>query len=93
MATHNRRPPNAGKGRPKGAVNKTTAAFKTALVESFEANGGVPWLTDWGKKNPTDFFKLMGKLIPIQVDAAIQHGKRADELSDDELAAIATGGG
>lgn len=79
-------------GRPPGALNKTTRAFRTALMEAFEKNGAVAWLTKWGKENPTEFFKLMGRLIPVQVEGTLNL-QGAKEVGDDELAAIARGGG
>lgn len=35
-----------------------------AFQESFELIGGVPRLAMWGHHNPTEFYKLYGKLIP-----------------------------
>ena len=65
--TGNRRPPNAGKGRPKGSVNKTTASTKAALTDAFEKLGGVASLVAWGRKNRSEFYKLWGKLVPQEV--------------------------
>lgn len=62
-----RTPPNAGKGRPKGTPNKTTASVKAALVEAFQKRGGVPALVRWAKENETEFYKLWGKLAPHEV--------------------------
>lgn len=59
-----------GGGRPKGAVNKTTKAVKEALVEAFDELGGVPALVKWGQKNPTGFYQLWGKLMPIQAEVS-----------------------
>lgn len=56
--------------KPKGAVNKLTATVKevftnvfTELQEDSEVN-----LANWGKKNPTEFYKLCARLIPAAVD-------------------------
>lgn len=62
-----RLPPNAGKGRPKGSPNKTTASIKAAITEAFEQLGGVPALVKWGKANPGEFYKLWGRLAPQEV--------------------------
>ncbi len=57
-------PPAAGKGRPKGAKNKSTASIKGALVAAFDKLGGVKSLVSWGKENPGDFYKIWAKLVP-----------------------------
>lgn len=56
---------NAGMGRPKGVPNKLTKAAKVAFQEAFEGLGGVPALVTWGKANKSEFFKLYGRLIPL----------------------------
>ena len=74
---------NAGKGRPKGAVNKTTALLKDAILKAAEAAGdkialddegkptGVPgmiaYLTQQAEDNPGPFMSLLGKVLPMQV--------------------------
>lgn len=58
---------NAGKGRPKGAQNKLTRAFKTAVLEAFEQLGGVNALVTWGRKNRTQFYQIAARLIPHEV--------------------------
>lgn len=62
-----RRPPNAGKGRPKGVPNKTTKSAREAMELAFQGLGGVPQLTAWAKDNPTEFYKLWGRLIPTEM--------------------------
>lgn len=59
----------AGPGRPPGAPNKLTKAFKEALVEVFERTGGVTAMVAWAKqeKNRADFYKIMARLIPHEV--------------------------
>lgn len=58
---------NAGKGRPKGALNKTTASTKAALEEAFGRLGGVPALVRWAQEEPGEFYKLWSKLVPADV--------------------------
>jgi hypothetical protein len=66
---------NAGKGRPKGSPNKTTALMKDAITAVYadlqesvedEDNANAHFL-QWAKNNATEFYKLASKLIPIQV--------------------------
>lgn len=62
---------NAGKGRPKGALNKRTALLKDAILEAAEKAGDkrgmVGYLTDQAHENPTAFLSLLGKVLPMQV--------------------------
>lgn len=61
--------PAGNPGKPKGAVNKTTRIVKEVFADVFndlqadkKAN-----LKAWAKDNPTEFYKLAAKLIPIQL--------------------------
>lgn len=74
-ATAKRRPPNAGKGRPKGSVNKITASIKEAIGKAFDELGGVGSLVKWGKKNPDGFYQLWGRLAPkeVEVSGGLEH--------------------
>lgn len=62
---------NAGKGRPAGALNKSTKAVKEALQEAFEGMGGTTRLIEWAKEDPTEFYKLWAKLLPAEVKAEV----------------------
>jgi hypothetical protein len=55
-------------GRTKGTPNKTTTQVKQALNEAFEQMGGVPALVEWGQENPTEFYKLWVKILPVQTN-------------------------
>lgn len=67
MGATGNRPPNAGKGRPKGVPNKATASIKAAFLEAFEKRGGVPALVAWAAEEPTEFYKLAARLIPTEM--------------------------
>lgn len=41
------------------------------MLEAFERKGGVDALLTWADDNPTEFYKLCGRLIPVDVDANI----------------------
>lgn len=68
-----RKPPAAGMGRPKGSLNKTTALLKDAILQAAQAAGGeqgmVGYLTIQADKNPGPFMSLLGKVLPMQIDA------------------------
>lgn len=60
-----KRPANAG--RRAGTPNKLTTSAKAALHEAFVELGGVPALVRWGKKAPTEFYKIWARLVPLEV--------------------------
>lgn len=70
-ATAKPKPPNAGKGRPKGSQNKTTALLKDAILKAAEDAGGdgglVGYLTLQAIENPPAFMTLLGKVLPMQI--------------------------
>ena len=64
---------NAGKGRPKGAKNKTTTLLKDAILKAAEDAGDgdmVEYLTQQARLNPGPFMALLGKVMPMQVTGA-----------------------
>lgn len=75
MANRNPLPPNAGKGRPKGAANKTTRALKEAILKAAEEVGydgeGEDGLTGYlravASKDMKAFSGLLGKVLPMQM--------------------------
>jgi hypothetical protein len=89
-----RKPPRAGMGRPKGALNKTTTAAKDAIALAFEGLGGTQRLIDWAKEEPENerafWTSIYPKLLPLQVNgeltSTVTH--RAEDLTDDQLASI-----
>jgi hypothetical protein len=64
-----RKPPAAGKGRPKGSVNKTTKSVREAIEAAFQGVGGADYLMQQAQQNPQAFMTLLGKIIPAQVQA------------------------
>jgi hypothetical protein len=73
------------KGKPKGALNKATKTVKDAFTEAFgklQLKKGVN-LADWGKENPTEFYKLCTKLIPQAVDATVTMKKLGADLEEE----------
>jgi len=72
--TARRKPPAAGKGRPKGSLNKTTALLKDAILKAADnagnkvgSDGLVSYLEQQAEENPGPFLSLLGKVLPMDV--------------------------
>lgn len=65
----------AGPGRPKGSTNKTTALLKDAILQAAQNAGGeggmVGYLTMQAEENPNAFMPLLGKVLPMQLNAEV----------------------
>lgn len=72
-------PPNAGKGRPKGTLNKTTQAAKDAIALAAEKLGGTDRLVAWAQEDPANERVFWGsiypKLLPLEVRGAGANGE------------------
>lgn len=70
---------NAGKGRPKGAVNKTTQAAKDAIAQAAAELGGASRLVAWAQESEANERVFWGtiypKLLPLQVNGAGPNGE------------------
>lgn len=72
-------------GRQKGTQNKTTTMIKDAIIQAGTNAGNgdlVEYLTEQAKKNPTAFMTLLGKVLPLQVNAdiGVEVEKRSVEI-------------
>lgn len=54
-------------GRKKGTPNKVNASMRAAFHEAFDGLGGTPALIRWAKKEPTEFYKLVARLLPLDI--------------------------
>ena len=62
----------AGPGRPKGVPNKTTTALKEMILTALNqahADGAIGYLQEQASANPTAFLTLVGKVLPLDVNA------------------------
>lgn len=70
-----RKPPAAGRGRQKGAVNKTTKTLKEAILLAAEESGQdkkgkgglVGYLRRVADEDVKAFSSLLGRVLPLQV--------------------------
>ena len=62
-------------GRPPGP-NRVTVSVKLALEAAFDGLGGVPALIAWAEKEPAEFYRLWGKLLPrnLTIEGGAQLG-------------------
>jgi hypothetical protein len=44
-----------------------------AFHDAFDLIGGVPRLADWAHQNPTEFYKLYGKMLPAGASIDVNH--------------------
>ena len=54
-------------GRRRGTPNKITRAFREAVLVAYDAIGGDQAFSTWARENQTEFYRLAGRLIPLQV--------------------------
>jgi len=58
-----------GPGRKKGVPNKNTAALKDMILKALGDAGGVEYLVQQSRENPASFMTLVGKVLPLDVNA------------------------
>lgn len=58
---------NAGKGRPRGSRNKLSGQVKEMVLSALDECGGVEYLVEQAKANPTAFLSLLGRVLPLTV--------------------------
>ena len=75
-ATGLTRPRRRGPGRPRGKPNNSTILMRTAISAVFEdlqashgGEGRYPHFLEWAKENPTEFYKIAARKVPIQIEA------------------------
>ena len=73
-------------GRPKGSKSKTTESIRQAFITAFEKLGGVQSLVTWGKANETEFYRLIGRVLPKEVEISGPDGGPIEIKLMDRLA-------
>lgn len=58
-------------GRRPGSPNKSTRAFKEAVLDVFHLIGGVEAFAKWAKENQSEYYtKIAPRLIPTELAGA-----------------------
>ena len=91
QANTKRKPPNAGKGRPKGSKNKTTAIAKDAIEAAAQGLGGAARIVKWAQEDPANervfWSQMYTKLLPLQVKADVDVTTQTKEQRDAAVSA------
>lgn len=58
-------------GRRPGSPNKIAGSIKQAVLDTFNEIGGTKHMKKWARKQPTEFYRLAGRLIPTEVAAKV----------------------
>jgi Family of unknown function (DUF5681) len=78
-------------GRPKGARSKLSESFLKALSEDFDSNG-IDVIEKVRSDRPHEYLKIVAAVLPKQMQLEdLTPKRRAEDLTDDELATIASG--
>jgi len=59
-------------GRKKGTPNKLTSEVRLLIRSALDAVGGERYLRQCAKETPTAFLTLIGKLLPLEVQANVE---------------------
>lgn len=59
-------------GRTKGTPNKIPATVKQMVLAALTAEGGIDYLRQQARDNPTPFLTLLAKIVPQQINAEVE---------------------
>lgn len=75
---------NENSGRKNGSKNKIGAAVKETFSKVFfelQKNAkDKHTLLNWAKENPTEFYKISAKFIPLEVTGEMEHSIKSIEI-------------
>lgn len=62
-------------GRSAGTPNKLSMSVKDNVIEVFNALGGNQHMQLWAIDNPTQFYNIYAKLLPLQLNGSGENGE------------------
>jgi hypothetical protein len=84
-------PKPANSGRKRNVSNKLTKDVKEMILAALDRVGGITYLVEQARDNPTAFLSLLGKIMPTQINATVNKRELAEFSRDELLALIASG--
>lgn len=57
-----------GSGRKPGVPNKLSMTVKENVIEVFNRIGGVEQMSVWATDNPSQFYNIYAKILPMQTE-------------------------
>lgn len=69
-----------GAGRKQGVPNKLSATVKDNVIAVFDQLGGVQHMAEWAAENPSQFYNIYSKLMPLQVNGAGADGEHLSKV-------------
>lgn len=69
-----------GAGRKAGVPNKISSTVKDNVIAVFDRLGGVDHMAEWATENPTQFYNIYSKLMPLQVNGAGADGEHLSKV-------------
>lgn len=72
-----------GAGRKAGVPNKLSSTVKDNVVAVFDQIGGIAQMAQWAQENPTPFYNIYSKLIPVEakVEGAGDNGEHLVDIT------------
>jgi len=62
-------------GRVAGTPNKLSSTVKDNVITVFNELGGTDHMKTWASDNPTQFYNIYSKLLPLEVTGAGEGGE------------------
>ena len=59
-------------GRKKGTPNKLSSTVRDNVVAVFDGLGGTSHMLEWARTNPSEFYRLYGKMLPQGIELAAE---------------------